>query len=282
MAIVRASALLLVIASLGVTSRSGAEAAVRKKVYADFGYVLVDPRDVSSAVDEGKAVQDAAKRVLELSAIRFAVVEEGSFGTSWGQMKNGYVVYPWPFPNGLRKRTSRPAIKVLRHEVGHDLFQRYFVPKSRIDQYGTDAPDWLDEMAAIAFEGPGEQAERRRNIRSGIAQGTLLPLSRLLSMVHPEFGPSSSLGKNAIIVTSSPTSGDTILFYLTIQAFYDFLRSQTGSDAIVVEIAAAFRRGDDLTMWIARRVGIDTGVGCLERLDDRFLQWLTADPRYTR
>lgn len=249
------------------------------RVRTDFGYVSVDPRDVDAAIGEGKAVQAAARQVLLLYDVPLAIVEDGRGHGRWGVSADGYVVYPWFFPHGSRQLDERPAVHVLRHEIGHDLFQR-LVPRSRANQYGTDAPDWLDEMAAIAFEAPGNQAQRRRAARREADGGGLIPLSRLLAMEHPEFSAQSSAAPGLVVMGAAPTSHDTIRFYSTVQAFYDFLRTRSGSDAIVAELAAAFGRGDDLGTWILKRVRHDDRQRSLEQLDAEFRNWIVEDPRF--
>lgn len=270
---------LLFAASLCLMSVADAKTSKPKKVYTDFGYVLVDPLDVEGAINEGQAAQEAARRVLLLSGLRFAIVEEGSDGNSWGSLSKGYIVYPWPFPNGSRRFAARPSTHALRHEIGHDLLARYLIPRSTDNQYGTDAPDWLDEMAAIAFEGMDQQLDRRRATTKEAAGVGLLPLDRLLSMEHPEFKRKIEVDSKSAFVTTEPTSSDTIRFYSTVLALYDFLVSRTGNRAIVAELAATYMRREDLTAWLIRRLSPDGGS--IEQMNASFLQWLANDPRYS-
>lgn len=274
-----ASAISIILASLSMASSARADAADLARVDTDFGYVLVDPADVEAAIAEGRAAREAAKRVLLLPDVRFAIIEEGTGADRWGSFTSGYVIYNWPFPNGTRRSAARPATRVLRHEIGHDLLARHSIPGSGKDQYGTNAPDWLDEMAAIAFEGSEEQSDRRRAARRRADAG-LLPLSKLFSMTHPEFRPSSPIGDSQVVATSQPTSDDTMRFYATIQAFYDFLLDRTGNKAIIAELANAFVQGADLQTWIVERVEARPGHTSLAQLNGDFVQWFSRDPRY--
>lgn len=276
-----ASVALVIVASLCISSVASAKIAAPAKIHTDFGYVQVDPLDVEAAIAEGKAAQEAARRLLLLSSLRFAIIEEEPGGNRMGSVSDGYIIYPWPFPNGSRRLTARPATHVLRHEIGHDLLERYVIPKSTKNQYGTDAPDWLDEMAAVAFEGAEQQSNRRRTARRETARAGLLPLSQLLSMEHPEFKSKVAVDPTQVIATIEPTSNDAIRYYSTIQAFYDFLLARVRNTAIVAELSGAYMRGDDLKMWVINKLHSGREVGSLEEVDADFSRWLATDPRYT-
>jgi hypothetical protein len=170
---------------------------------------------------------------------------------------------------------------VLRHEIGHDLFIRYLAPSSRVDQYGGDAPDWLDEMAAVAFEGAAQTASRRRRAARYAREATLLPLSRFLTMPHPEFAsrpPPDASGQMVRVRLAS--TEDTPRFYVMCRAFYDFLVDRTKSPSIIAELAAAFRKGEPLEEWILARVGQKGRPGGLGDLNAEFLAWIATDQRY--
>lgn len=243
----------------------------------EFGYVKVDHRDVQAAVVEGRAAKLAAEKILSLPNVSFALVEEDCTDARWAASVDGHVTYVWTFPNSPRLQAPRPPTHVLRHEIGHDLFARHLVPRTSDHQYGTDAPDWLDEMAAIAFEGDQQRLNRRR-VMSRSADASLMPLPELLSIVHPEFETvtSASLGTNFDV--SLPSSKDTIRYYATIGALYDFLVERTGTEAIVAELAAAFRNGERLDNWILARTG-HGNHGSIEDLDAEFMAWFAADER---
>lgn len=270
----------VILASLCMTSAINAKVAKPYKVFTDFGYVLVDALDVKAAIAEGKAAQEAARRLLLISNTRFAIMDEGKRKVRWGSVSAGYVNYPWPFPNGSRRLDARPATNVLRHEIGHDLLERYLIPRSSTNQYGTDAPDWLDEMAAIGFEGAEQQSDRRRTAVKDAAGPGLLPISQLLSMDHPESKTKVADDGNHSIVTVTPTSKDTTRFYSTVQAFYDYLLDRTGNVAIIAELAAAFNSGKDLKMWVADKLRSGRKLESLDQINADFLRWIANDPRY--
>jgi hypothetical protein len=129
-----------------------------------FGHVRVDPGNVQAATDEGEAAYSAARTLLGLRKPRFAVMDMARTGYKFGdRLPDGTPVYVWQF-NKIADERWPPPTYILRHEIGHDLFIRYLVPDTKGDQYGGDAPDRLDEMAAVAFEGDALRASRRRDL----------------------------------------------------------------------------------------------------------------------
>ena len=259
---------------------AGGEPLELETLKTDFGYVAVHHLDVQAAITEGDAAKDAAQSVFLLPNITFAIVEEGCKEAFQQTVPGDFVVHTWPFPNGSRRQGPRPRTNVLRHEIGHDLFSRHLVPKTREDQYSTDAPDWLDEMAAIAFEGIDQQINRRQMARIDADRTGLLPLSRLMDMTHPEHGTVVSVPQGRTFAVARPASPDTLPFYSTVFAFHEFLIERTGRRSIVAELASAFRDGEVLDRWIVKRIGRDD-IGTVEELNTAFLSWFEQDPRYS-
>lgn len=251
-----------------------ADLAEYKKVEAGFGYVLVAPEDVSAAINEGYATQLAAEKILLLKNVTFAVVEQGSGDFQWGGTEDGLRTYTWTFPHGSRRFKPRPAITILRHEIAHDLFARHLVPTTSDDQYGTDAPDWLDEMAAVAFEGIDQRSSRKRDAKS---KG-LLKLTTLLRMTHPELGAPVVREAGQTFASGPVSSDQTIPFYATVSCLYEFVSEKTGNEGIVAELAAAFMRGENLELWLSDRLGYDRGRKSLEQMNADFIRWFASKP----
>jgi hypothetical protein len=243
-----------------------------KKVETGFGYVLVAPEDVPAAIKEGDAAKLAAEKIFLLKNVTFAVVEEGSGDFRWGGTKDGFKTYTWTFPNGPQRFKPRPAITMLRHEIAHDLFER-LVPTTSSDQYGTDAPDWLDEMASVAFEGVDQRLSRKRDAKSN----GLLTLTTLLRMTHPERGAPVVREAGQAFASGSVSSDQTISFYATVSCFYEFLSEKTGNEGIVAELADASTRGKNLELWLLNRLGYDERQS-LDQMNAHFLRWFAAEP----
>ena len=249
---------------------SAAAPAEYKKVKTGFGYVFVAAEDVPAAIKEGYAAQAAAEKIFLLRNVTFAVVEEGSGDFRWGETRDGLKTYTWTFPNGPRRFKPRPAITMLRHEIAHDLFDR-LVPTTSGGQYGTDAPDWLDEMASVAFEG----IERRSSRRDDAQSNGLLPLTTLLRMTHPELGAPVVREAGQAFAAGPASSDRTIPFYATVSCLYEFLSEKTGRKSIVAELAGAFRRGENLETWLLDRLGYGKR-GSLEQMNTDFLRWFAG------
>lgn len=277
-----ASSRLLIAASLCLSAVTDARATRTVTMRTDFGHVTVDPLDVKAAIEEGEAAQDSCRRVLLLPRVRFVIADVGSGRRPFASHSGRYVVYSWPFPNGSRRFAPRPPTSALRHEIGHDMLKRYLVRRSREDEYGTDAPDWLDEMAAIAFEGEEQQASRRRTARAASSGVGLIPLGRLLTMAHPELHSEETTSAGAGSGGSPPTSEDTIRFYATIRAFYDYLVATTGDEAVVAHLAAAYSHGVSLTDWLLSLPAMKNEGASLIEMDASFRKWFDRDPRYGR
>jgi hypothetical protein len=244
-----------------------------------FGHVRVDDGNIREATEEGEAAHSAARNVLGLRNPRFDIVEVDYTFHKWGdRSSDGASIYVWPFKRNPDNKQQRPPVHLLRHEIGHDLFIRYLVSSTNGDQYGGDAPDWLDEMAAVAFEGETLRATRRRSAVGYAREGKLIPLQRLLTMIHPEMEAGSIPPTTDQPVTAfEPASDDTPQFYVMASAFYDFLVARTKNPAIVAELAAAFRRGEPLEQWILTRIGQKNGI---QALNADFQTWVASDARY--
>lgn len=247
-----------------------------------FGYVHVDTESAQAATEEGEAAHLAAKTVLSLPDVRFGIVDADYTSSSWGdQSPDGTPIYVWTFRKPFKDLSIPPPAYLLRHEIGHDLFIRYLVPSAKRDQYGGDAPDWLDEMAAVAFEGEALQTIRRRAVVRYAREAKLIPLQRFLTMIHPEVAVGSipeSSGQLAPVFEAQ--SDETLQFYSMATAFYDFLVTRTKNGAIIADLAVAFRNGESLDRWIVARTGYGDRQNGVEALNADFLAWLASDPRY--
>jgi hypothetical protein len=244
-----------------------------------FGQVRVGADAKRAAAEAGEAAHTAARTVLGLRNQRFSIVEAEYTSGKWGELSgDGAPIYVWQFNRSAASRSPPPPASILSHEIGHDLFIRHLVPSTRGGQYGGDAPDWLDEMAAVAFEGDGLRAARRRAAVRYAGEGKLIPLRRFLTMTHPEM-ESGSIPESAdgTVIAFEPASNETPRFYAMAYAFYEYLVGRTGNPAIVAELAAAFRTGEPLEQWLLTRTGQGGGIGALNA---DFEAWIASDPRY--
>lgn len=247
-----------------------------------FGHVHVDADDLKIAIREGGAAHSAASDVLALFAVQFDIIDARYSSARWGSLSsNGNPTYVWQFKKDPDSRSIPPPAYLLRHEIGHDLFIRYLVPSTKNDQYGGDAPDWLDEMAAVAFEGEELRTVRRRATVRYASEKKLIPLQRFLTMTHPEMEAKSiPAASDRQVTVFEAVSDDTPIFYAMASAFYDFLVTRTKNPAIIAELAGAVRNGKPLEQWLLARTGHGDQTSGIQALNTDLLAWIASDTRY--
>ncbi|WP_213979128.1 hypothetical protein [Sphingomonas sp. dw_22] len=172
-------------------------------------------------------------------------------------------------PGGARERGA------LAHELGHmwfrDMFDRTPAPASEETRYGSAAPDWIDEMAAILVENDQLTEQRRAALSRYVAgSGTdgLYPLAEYLTMEHPVLraaearqavaGTPVQEGGSRVMVLSGADAqkltGTTtpIRFYVQSRGFADFLIERSAEPHIFDTIAKALSRGQGFEDWLRR------------------------------
>lgn len=276
--------LCLALAGAAVQAMPPAEPALRAhSSRARFGEIHVVARaDIPRALREGEAARRAARRVFGIQAPPFAIVDQRLASRSPAGTAAPYTYY-WPFRD---TPAAAPGIlstdTLLRHEIGHDLFIRFLVPSTRGNQYGGDAPDWLDEMAAVAFEDEDEGRRRRADVRLRAERGALIPLARFTAMPHPEWSAGTSasapLAGAAVI---QPRSAETGSYYATVRALLDLLIDRLGDGRAITLLAAEARAGRPLERWLVDHVARDRTAG-LAGLDSEISAFIRSNPRYTK
>lgn len=110
-------------------------------------------------------------------------VPHSSDGGGWWTLE---WLAPAPVAGTARRRKSdglsvHYAQNILPHEAGHQVLSSYVgLAALPPDLYGTPAPDWIDEAAAVWMESRGAREQRMRSV-----VGTVPSLSKLALMVHP-------------------------------------------------------------------------------------------------
>lgn len=246
---------------------------------APFGGVIAPTAEAADeAVAAGIVAQEAARRFLGLEAPPFLIAPEADGGQR--TLGGCAFAFPWRFRRSGSEAPPLPT-HVLPHEIGHSLFIRFLVPRSGADEYGGAAPDWLDEMAAIAFEDPGGVRMRRSEARRHAEQGALIPLERLLSMPHPEWSARrTKAGGPAAPPTSQPASADTPAFYATLRALLDFLIDRSGDERVIRAIAERARAKAPLDRWLLAHSAREASARGLSGLDAEIASFVLTDPAY--
>lgn len=190
----------------------------------------------------------------------------------------------------IRKALARASGQheaTLRHEVGHAMHAAMYWPGAAAgqDRYGTPAPDWLDEVVAIAMEPPGSQAH---HLAAFIAVAKQRPreipgLAAFLASDHPVRGAGL-----ARALARGPKSGSGVQMMVTskgfpgLDTFYGqslltglFLAETSGNPQILAPISRAIADGLDFDAWLARDgagLGLPSTVAELEPLWNDWLQ----------
>ncbi len=179
--------------------------------------------------------------------------------------------------------------KAIRHEIAHLLFMHAVWPSSagRGEQYGGDAPDWLDEAAAVVAESAGMTEARRQAFRELARSGRTIPLEEYLRMEHPVFAggdfqalvdrarAQAEAGGAAVVSASLPAERLELAraFYSQTRGFTDYLMQQTGDERVLAKIATEMRRGADFEAWLATS-GVESGLPVdIQVLEREFDSW---------
>ncbi len=182
---------------------------------------------------------------------------------------------------GSTKAGSGLERGALAHELNHHWFRLTFEgeragapdpAKPGVVRYGSSAPDWIDELAAVLGENEELTASRRAGLKRTLASGSedgLYPLAEYLTMDHPAMtlaqrqqllgeAQRGAQGGATVRVLTRSEMGETskqpplIRFYIQSRAFADFLLERTGDDRVFLSIAQALGRGDTFDQWLAR------------------------------
>jgi hypothetical protein len=183
--------------------------------------------------------------------------------------------------------SSPPALapKAIRHEIAHLLFMQAVWPSSgeRPEQYGGDAPDWLDEAAAIIAESEEMTRNRRALFRELAASGGTIPLAEYLEMTHPVYADRqframidearAARAEGEPVIIAASLADDRVerarAFYAQTRGFVDYLLERTGDRRVLGDIAVELRdEASGFADWLNRHGavrGLPAGIEALER-----------------
>ncbi|MGV9008690.1 hypothetical protein [Brevundimonas sp.] len=191
---------------------------------------------------------------------------------------------------------------VMAHELGHIWYMLGFwadAPQGD-DRYGSPAPDWLDEAAAVLMEREALTEARRAAFHKVWAEAPRLDaVSELMAEVHPAFASGASVETltNGAASASGPVVmmmsgeefqrrtgtdiGAAAAFYTRVRAFVDFMEARTGDHQAVVRLTTHLRAGGTVADWFAQDpAGVVLG-GSVAAADSAFKVWAdiaTAEP----
>lgn len=175
---------------------------------------------------------------------------------------------------------------ILAHELGHMYLTHAFWPEADAQadaqHYGSPAPDWLDEMAAILMEDEAMTAQRRRQWRDMLHNNPdrLLPLKDFLNTRHPLADIAAASKNKVFIAINDESFGSEAWFYLQTRALADFLIEHAQSPTIFASIAEAFAKQQSLADWLntnGQRYGLPNDMTELEK---HWQAWLTQQTQH--
>ncbi|KLI63277.1 hypothetical protein [Aurantiacibacter marinus] len=182
------------------------------------------------------------------------------------------------------RRVTERSPSAMMHEIAHLFFSSLYGNTLGVRQYGSDAPDWLDEMAAVLAEDTEMGEGRRRQFGSLIGGDGLerpYALDEYLSMTHPAFagalaaahrtlGEVPESGSRMIVLSGEEAERlqqqtNPVRFYSQSRVFADFMIEQSGDARIFAQVAQALKSGASFEEWLASNTaGLPQQIAILE------------------
>jgi hypothetical protein len=165
---------------------------------------------------------------------------------------------------------------LIPHELGHQWYTATFwsdAPAPSAPRYGSAAPDWLDEAAAMLMENEAGARGYHQMLANGrssdAARAATIPpeitLEELTRMTHPAMAnmPTGSAADGApISVRGRPT-----LFYPQVRVFVDYLAERSGKPRIVALVSQELRKGTTFDAWLranGAKQGLPTSLAAMQ------------------
>ncbi len=185
---------------------------------------------------------------------------------------------PWPATMIYESEKSQGKIdqvsdensenNALGHELGHRFLMAAFDWKMPNDGYGSPAPDWLDEAAAVLNENQYVTVKRREAFRK--LNGNFNSLTEIVSKAHPvpsKMGREelnerikeiqAEMAKNGsgtkavkLNINNESYNKEIDKFYGTIRVFIDFLEKQTNKQGVYKSISDGLKNGNGFESWL--------------------------------
>ncbi|GMN04543.1 hypothetical protein [Erythrobacter sp. MTPC3] len=243
------------------------------------GIIVINQVQADEARVAGEIARDRARHFLGLDVPPFVIAAKnvGALQNTGGCA----FVMRWVLTapeNGYSKLPS----SILPHEIGHQIFIQFLMPPTGEDEYGGSAPDWLDEMAALAFEDARGIGSRRSAARMLAQSNGLIPIDELLLMTHPEWKPRSSDAEPRVWgVPMQPTSSQTFAFYSTIRALFDFLIKETGDEQVIRRLVEHIQANKSVEGWFEENLAVDHSDFSFNQVDADLKAYVLTSAEYS-
>ena len=222
----------------------------------------VSPDRLANLIVEGglKKAADTAKRPLAATAVTATMAKIPAVAA--------------------KMRAQQPD--VIAHELGHQWFEEIYwrTGKPHSMGYGTRAPDWLDEAAALLMEGLGAAAERRASFHRDWLAATppsrshdqaIGDLGYLLNRSNPTMSDGSA--SRAPGLTVSAVSGKA-RFYEQVRMFADYLIDRSADPRILDRISRFVASGGSADDWFATQRGYPVLPKSVPALQEDWARWI--------
>lgn len=259
---------------------------------AEWGWIITDDAAVAAQAAEDLRAAVAAFHAHFGQTPERGAILQSRYGGLFQPLKAAGLSWqvPWQFAQTAPDRDGHhgDARSALRHEVAHALFLALIIPSTRKGQYGGDAPDWLDEAAAMIAETPEGAAARRRAFGELVRAGRMKPLSAFVASQHPLFESPAIKSAIEAAKASNPQSPVVLSFraseigmdsdaaadfYAQSHAMFDFLHQRTGDRRILAMIAQDFLATRDPLSWIDLVEKGRSRPQAIQDIDDAFRSW---------
>lgn len=172
---------------------------------------------------------------------------------------------------------------LIPHELGHQWYAAAFwsdAPAPTAPRYGSAAPDWLDEAAAMLMENEAGARGYHQMIADGrsadAARAATIPpeitLVELTSMTHPamvNMPTGATPGGGPITVRARPS-----LFYPQVRVFVDYLAERSGDPRILAAVSHGLRDGTTFDAWLRAHGAKHELPGSLAAMQTDWNAWL--------
>lgn len=259
--------------------------------------VVLDQATSAEAVSVAGAVRvlpwisPSARRQVMEQGVRDAVARQAPAGQA-DALTASALARAMPQIDASLAKSTQPG--VMAHELGHLWYiQAYWTGVARAaDTYGSAAPDWLDEAAAVLMEREGlTEARRAAFHRVWTETPQADAVSALMAETHPAFASGAS---TAALTQGQPVaSGPRVMtmtgeefqrrtgtdinaagaFYTRVRAMLDFIEDRTGDHQAIVRLTTHLRAGGTIEDWLVQDPAGRQLGGTVAAADAAFKAW---------
>lgn len=233
----------------------------------------------------------AARRQVMEQGVRDAVARQAPAGQADALIASA-LARAMPQIDASLAKSTQPG--VMAHELGHLWYiQAYWTGVAQAaDTYGSAAPDWLDEAAAVLMEREALTETRRTAFHRIWAETPQADaVSALMAETHPAFASGAS---TAALTEGQPAaSGPRVMtmsgeefqrrtgtdinaagaFYTRVRAMLDFIEARTGDHRAIVRLTTHLRAGGTIDDWLAQDPAGRQLGGTVPAADAAFKAW---------